>query len=575
MRAKEFIVEAPGRYKPYQRTTLDNDKLEELMKNSNVRMMLDLISRAEGNTDYDTMVGGGKFKDYSSHPQTIVKLKSRNKKGEVEIIPSTAAGRYQIMAANWIPYKTRLGLKDFSPDSQDKIAIQMLADRGALPYILDGKFKAAIKKTGNQWTSLPASDISQGYGPKDWKWVNNNLADLKKTYDTNKQQDTQVAKTEPSTLEKLRKKASDIISPVISATTTTAKEPPAKKSQPGYYSVGDSHAQGVGGYSGKQWSNLGQTGSSAFDKQHLANIKNIPAGSVVALSMGANDLGSAKLSDIVDQVNKTIAASKAQGHQVVYLLPTASSNPKLQQKREELRQALLKSLDSRDILDLGVAPSGKEVRGGDDVHLDPKGYKKYGEYITQMFTPGSKPSEPPKEVTPPPQSNVVKSVAQPPTVKTTPEPTVNAAPKTDSSLVQQYVDANKPAQTTKSKPEEKPVQKPEQSAIKKSQVKIDSPEYEKMMWDKQIAAGDKFSKEREARLEKERVAKSKGLPIEPPITEPDLDPKGWAAYDAYMDKLQTEKGDKFSKEYQAAEKKAQSTPPEDESYYTKFMNLFK
>ena len=59
------------------------------------------------------------------------------------------------------------------------------------------------------------------------------------------------------------------------------------------------------------------------------------------------------------------------------------------------------------------------------------------------------------------------------------------------------------------------------------------------------------------------------------MTEPDLDPKGWAAYDAYMDKLQTEKGEKSNQEYQAAEKKAQSTPSQDDSYYTKFMNLFK
>lgn len=170
--------------------------------------------------------------------------------------------------------------------------------------------------------------------------------------------------------------------------------------------------------------------------------------------------------------------------------------------------------------------------------------------------------------------------------KITPSPVVAQTTK-EPDIVSQYVDVNKeprvidkvkktvtdivsPAiapKTAKAITPEIPKSKPE--------LIPGTPEYEKMMWDKQIAAGDKFSREREARLEKERVAKSKGLPIEPPITEPDLDPKGWAAYDAYMDKLQTEKGDKFSKEYQAAEKKAQSTPPEDESYFTKFKNLFK
>lgn len=172
------------------------------------------------------------------------------------------------------------------------------------------------------------------------------------------------------------------------------------------------------------------------------------------------------------------------------------------------------------------------------------------------------------------------------TTDTTPPIAVNTTQK--PSVSSQYVDANKVKEpsvidrakktvadiagtTVAPNPAAANVPKDDKKAI----PKIDSPEYEKMMWDKQVAAGDKFSREREARLEKERIARSKGLPIEPPTTEPDLDPKGWAAYDAYMDKLQTEKGDKFSKEYQASEKKAQSTPPEDEGYYTKFMNLFK
>lgn len=529
MRAKEFIVENSGRYQ--QRSTLDNEQFGQLRNNPNVRIMLDLISRAEGNTNYNTVVGGGEFKDFSTHPNKQVNLVSRNRAGKKVVIPSDAAGRYQIMGFNWPSYSQRLGLKDFSPESQDKIAIQMLADRGALNSILKGDFKDAVNKAKNVWTSLPSTEkkYHQGYGPKDWKWLESNVADLKKQYATDKPKDTQVATTEPSTLDKLRKKASDIVSPVISATTTTAKEPPAKKSQPGYYSVGDSHAQGVGGYSGKQWSNLGQKGSSAFDKQHLANIKNIPAGSVVALSLGANDLGSAKLSDIVDQVNKTIAASKAQGHQVVYLLPTASSNPKLQQKREELRQALLKSLDSRDILDLGVAPSGKEIRGGDDVHLDPKGYKKYGEYITQMFTPGAK--EPAPQVT-----TTTKPEVKPEPVKVT---------KPETSVAQAYIDANRPNQQIKPKPVQEPT-KPE-PIKQKPEFIPGTPEYDTRMEKLQTAAGDKFSKERAERLEREEEAR--------------------------QEKRMADLGDKWSRENAATND--QPTTPKDDSYYTKFKNLFK
>jgi hypothetical protein len=371
----------------------------------------------------------------------------------------------------------------------------MIADRGALNSVLKGDYVNGIKKLKSQWASLPATEIKQGYGPKSWKWVNSNLADLTKQYGVDTS--TQVAQADkPSAVDKIR----DVVSTAISPSTAKADKPPAatttapvKPAAPGYYSVGDSHAQGIGGYSNDpknniKWNNRGATGASAFDKRHLENIKNIPAGSVVALSMGANDLGSKKLSDIVDQVNKTIAASKAQGHQVVYLLPTASPDPKLQQKREELRQALLKSLESRDILDLGTAPTSKELKGGDNVHLGPEGYKTYGKLITQMFTPGAKTDTAPKANT---------------------EPRADAAPK-------------------KSDPAYEP----------------GTPEYDARMEKLQIAAGDKFSKERAARL-KQQAAPPEA--VAPKKSDPAYEP-GTPEYDTRMEKLQTAAGYKFSQE---------------------------
>lgn len=142
---------------------------DELIQNPNVRKMLDLIGRAEG-ADYNTIVGGKKFKDLSKHPMTVG---LRTKQG-----PSTAAGKYQITGTNWKNYADRLGLPDFGPESQDKIAAAMLHDRGALKDVLKGDFVNAIKKTGSQWTSLPASEIKQGLGPRSWKWVEKNLADI-------------------------------------------------------------------------------------------------------------------------------------------------------------------------------------------------------------------------------------------------------------------------------------------------------------------------------------------------------------------------------------------------------------
>lgn len=133
-------------------------------------------------------------------------------------------------------------------------------------------------------------------------------------------------------------------------------------SEPGYFTVGDSHSNGVGNYGrGKTWKALGEDGASAFDPQHLAQIKKIPNGSVVAISLGANDLGSKPINQIVSQVQSVISAAKNQGLEVVYLLPTATLDPKRKDKRDELRNALSASINV-PTYDLGV------VKGGDGLH---------------------------------------------------------------------------------------------------------------------------------------------------------------------------------------------------------------
>jgi hypothetical protein len=159
-----------------------------------------------------------------------------------------------------------------------------------------------------------------------------------------------------------------------------------KDTKPGYYTVGDSHGVGIAKNSPGEWRNLSKTGASAFSKEHLENINKIPKGSVVVISMGANDIGG-NIPKIVDQVNSTVAAAKARGLKVVYVLPTATTNPANQQRREELRQALLKGLSSRDIVDLGIAPSKDQK--GDDLHLKSKGYATIGTNIASMLTPGN------------------------------------------------------------------------------------------------------------------------------------------------------------------------------------------
>ena len=47
-------------------------------------------------------------------------------------LKSTGAGRYQLLSRWWDAYHKQLGLKDFSPKSQDAVALQQIKERGAL-----------------------------------------------------------------------------------------------------------------------------------------------------------------------------------------------------------------------------------------------------------------------------------------------------------------------------------------------------------------------------------------------------------------------------------------------------------
>lgn len=130
----------------------------------NVRKFLDFLGRAEG-AGYNTVVGGSSFSDFSKHPN-IVGL--RTKEG-----PSTAAGKYQITKTTYDEFSRRVGVSDFSPESQDKVALAIIQKEGALEDVKAGNFRAAIDKLGGRWASLPSSKYSQ---PKrDWAWAEKEL----------------------------------------------------------------------------------------------------------------------------------------------------------------------------------------------------------------------------------------------------------------------------------------------------------------------------------------------------------------------------------------------------------------
>ena len=53
-------------------------------------------------------------------------------------------------------YRKQLGLKDFSPKSQDAVALQQIMS-GALPMIDRGDIRQAIDRCSNIWASMGAA----------------------------------------------------------------------------------------------------------------------------------------------------------------------------------------------------------------------------------------------------------------------------------------------------------------------------------------------------------------------------------------------------------------------------------
>lgn len=150
---------------------------------SNLSAFLDMLAVSEGtstspatkNHGYDVIVTGVDrvpevFTDYSAHPFSRGRRpKQINAKG----LFSTASGRYQFMLKDWAHYRDQLKLPDFGPASQDRWAVQLIRERGALPLIEAGRFDEAVARVRNLWASLPGA----GYGQPE-----HSLAKLRAAY---------------------------------------------------------------------------------------------------------------------------------------------------------------------------------------------------------------------------------------------------------------------------------------------------------------------------------------------------------------------------------------------------------
>lgn len=131
------------------------------------KALLNTISGPESGGRYDVIYGGGKFSDFSHHPEKAVRIQTGPNAGRT----SSAAGKYQFLGSTWNDQASKLGLADFSPVNQDKAAWNLAAETYKaktgqdLDAVLQSGDPNAIASVGKVlspiWTSLPGG-IEQG-----------------------------------------------------------------------------------------------------------------------------------------------------------------------------------------------------------------------------------------------------------------------------------------------------------------------------------------------------------------------------------------------------------------------------
>lgn len=134
---------------------MTRDDILFALQHQNTQAFLRVIRAGESSQDdsaYTVMFGGSHFEGFADHPR---------RKNTVGRLTSTAAGAFQFLSRTWDEMAAKYGLADFSPPNQDIAAVGLIARRGALQLVMEGRIREAIARCAREWASLPGSPYGQ------------------------------------------------------------------------------------------------------------------------------------------------------------------------------------------------------------------------------------------------------------------------------------------------------------------------------------------------------------------------------------------------------------------------------
>lgn len=130
-------------------TYLESDDMSQQDAN-NLRAFLALIRQVESNNNYNALVMGGDFSDFSDHPALLGWEGVRLEDGRL----TTAAGAYQITRTTWKDLGGIERYGSFDPAAQDAAAVDLVKRRGALNLVKAGQFDTALARLTNEWEAF-------------------------------------------------------------------------------------------------------------------------------------------------------------------------------------------------------------------------------------------------------------------------------------------------------------------------------------------------------------------------------------------------------------------------------------